>query len=88
MFRFLGALCLCISSASPTFAQSCDKNCQWACVPVAKDVDCAGGSGNSPKYVRGPVKIVGRDLYRLDRDHDGYGCEPKGWKPSQGNPNF
>lgn len=45
------------------------------CVPIASDVDCAGGSGNGPKYVRGPVEVIGRDVYGLDRDNDGIGCE-------------
>jgi hypothetical protein len=45
------------------------------CVPVASDVDCAGGSGNGPAYVQGPVKVVGPDVYGLDADHDGIGCE-------------
>jgi hypothetical protein len=45
------------------------------CVPYASDVDCAGGSGNGPAYVRGPIKVVGPDEYDLDRDGDGFGCE-------------
>jgi hypothetical protein len=44
-------------------------------VPVAADVDCAGGGGNGPAYVRGPVQVVGDDVYDLDRDGDGIGCE-------------
>lgn len=45
------------------------------CVPNASDVDCAGGSGNGPAYVQGPVRVVGTDVYGLDSDHDGIGCE-------------
>ncbi len=45
------------------------------CVPVDDDVDCAGGRGNGPSYVSGPVKVVGRDEYGLDSDDDGIGCE-------------
>ncbi len=86
MGRFLFLCCAASVWAMPVTAKSCDKNYAWACVPVASDVDCAGGSGNGPKYVRGPVKVVGRDPYRLDRDNNGYGCEPRGWKPSQGRP--
>jgi resuscitation-promoting factor RpfB len=44
-------------------------------VPFASDVDCAGGSGDGPAYVEGPVRVVGTDKYRLDADHDGIGCE-------------
>ncbi|WP_276716926.1 excalibur calcium-binding domain-containing protein [Pseudooceanicola nitratireducens] len=38
-------------------------------------MDCAGGSRNGPAYVRGPVRVVGRDIYKLDRDGDGIACE-------------
>ncbi len=56
-------------------AQSnCDPN-YTPCVPIASDVDCAGGSGNGPAYVEGPVRVIGRDIYKLDSDHDGIGCE-------------
>ncbi len=43
--------------------------------PSRRDVDCAGGSGNGPAYVRGPVYVVGTDIYDLDRDGDGVGCQ-------------
>ncbi len=35
----------------------------------------ATGSGNGSSYVRGPVQVVGVDIYHLDRDGDGIGCE-------------
>ncbi|MFN0089480.1 MAG: hypothetical protein ACKVWR_04295 [Acidimicrobiales bacterium] len=46
-------------------------------MPIAFDVDCAGGSGNGPVYVPGPVAVVviGDDPYELDADGDGIGCE-------------
>lgn len=53
----------------------CDSNYADACVPIASDVDCAGGSGNGPAYVEGPVRIVGSDIYDLDRDGDGIACD-------------
>jgi len=54
----------------------CDPNYEGDCVPIASDVDCAGGSGNGPAYVRGPVYVVGSDIYDLDgNDNDGIGCE-------------
>ena len=56
-------------------AGGCDSNYSGACVPIASDVDCAGGSGNGPAYVSGPVYIVGSDIYDLDRDGDGVGCD-------------
>jgi hypothetical protein len=57
-----------------TTAVQCDPNYS-GCVPIASDVDCAGGGGNGPAYVKGPVKVIGKDIYRLDRDGDGVGCE-------------
>lgn len=45
------------------------------CVPIDTDVDCEGGTGDGPSYVRGPIKVIGPDVYGLDRDHDGIGCE-------------
>jgi hypothetical protein len=45
------------------------------CIPPGDDVDCAGGSGNGPRYVEGPVYVTGSDPYGLDTDHDGVGCE-------------
>ena len=56
-------------------AGRCDSNYAGACVPIASDVDCAGGSGNGPRYVSGPVRVVGSDIYDLDRDGDGVGCD-------------
>jgi len=56
-------------------AGGCDPNYTGACVPIASDVDCAGGGGNGPAYVQGPVQVVGSDIYDLDRDGDGVGCE-------------
>jgi len=59
----------------PAAPSGCDRNYSGACVPIASDVDCAGGSGNGPAYVRGPVTVVGSDIYGLDRNGDGVGCE-------------
>jgi hypothetical protein len=59
--------------APPPMSQ-CDPNYS-GCVPVASDVDCAGGSGNGPAYVKGPVTVIGSDIYDLDRDGDGTACE-------------
>jgi hypothetical protein len=60
--------------ATPTPKPNCHANYS-GCVPIASDVDCAGGSGNGPAYVRGPVEVIGIDVYDLDRDGDGIGCE-------------
>lgn len=58
-----------------TSGSGCDPNYSGACVPIASDVDCAGGSGNGPAYVAGPVYVIGIDIYKLDADGNGIGCE-------------
>lgn len=45
------------------------------CVPIASDVDCAGGGGDGPVFVRGPIYVVGSDVYLLDGNNDGVACE-------------
>lgn len=67
-----------VANAAPVPQQQgsdCDPNYSGACVPIASDVDCAGGSGNGPEYVSGPVYVVGDDIYELDREGDGVACE-------------
>ncbi|HKP76473.1 MAG TPA: hypothetical protein VJT67_13175 [Longimicrobiaceae bacterium] len=54
--------------------ERCDPN-YTPCVPMADDVDCAGGRGDGPAYVQGPVRVIGADVYRLDGDHDGIACD-------------
>ncbi|WP_337026658.1 G5 domain-containing protein [Microbacterium sp. LB16] len=56
-------------------AAECHSSYAGVCVPIASDVDCAGGSGNGPAYVRGPLRVVGPDVYDLDRDGDGIACD-------------
>ncbi|MGC4838686.1 G5 domain-containing protein [Micromonospora vinacea] len=55
-------------------SSTCDPNYS-GCVPIASDVDCAGGSGNGPAYVSGPIRVIGDDIYDLDRDGDGIACD-------------
>jgi hypothetical protein len=55
-------------------ASNCNPNYD-PCVPNASDVDCAGGTGNGPVYVTGPIRVIGTDVYKLDSDHDGIACE-------------
>ena len=62
--------------STPARAQeACDPNYADACVPIASDVDCEGGGGNGPEFVHGPVRVVGTDIYGLDRDSDGIACD-------------
>ncbi|ADP84677.1 hypothetical protein FraEuI1c_6707 [Pseudofrankia inefficax] len=39
------------------------------------DYDCAGGSGNGPNYVSGPIRVLPPDPFGLDGDGDGIGCQ-------------
>jgi hypothetical protein len=70
-----------ISASLPdaTQAQSaCHPSYENVCLPLnGPDVDCAGGGGNGPLFVEGPVRVIGPDPYRLDRDKDGIACEKK-----------
>ena len=60
-----------------TPSRSCHPSYEGACLdPTASDYDCAGGSGNGPKYVQGPVRVRPPDPFDLDADGDGLGCEP------------
>lgn len=60
---------------APAQPAGCDSNYADACVPIASDVDCAWGSGNGPAYFDGVARVVGSDIYGLDRDGDGLACE-------------
>jgi hypothetical protein len=64
-----------VAAAAPQ-APVCHPSYEGACLdPGIFDYDCAGGSGNGPEYVPGPVRVVGPDDYELDADGDGVGCE-------------
>ena len=55
---------------------ACDKNYSGACLkPNVSDYDCAGGKGDGPSYVQGPITVVGDDHYGLDSNDDGTACE-------------
>jgi len=54
------------------------------CLPdYGSDYDCAGGTGDGP-YYSGNVNVQrGMDIYDLDRDGDGLGCESASfWGPA------
>lgn len=53
-------------SNTPRLAPSCSPN-YTGCLPVTFDLDCAD--------VWGSVGVVGVDVYGLDADFDGVGCE-------------
>lgn len=55
---------------------NCHPSYSGACLdPNSYDYDCAGGSGNGPDYVDGPIYVTGDDPFDLDRDGDGVACE-------------
>ena len=55
---------------------NCHPSYPTVCLAIyAGDYDCAGGSGNGPNYVRGPIQVLPPDPFDLDRDGDGVGCE-------------
>ena len=56
-------------------APFCHPSYQGACLDRnASDYDCVGGSGDGPLYT-GRVRVVGPDVFGLDRDGDGIGCQ-------------
>ena len=74
----LSLVAIASAGAVPASAHNKGKHCKKGykpCLHPAKDYDCAGGSGDGPKYVYGTVKVTGSDPYGLDSDNDGTGCE-------------
>ena len=71
------ALTATAASASDTSSGArCHSSYKGACLKVGiGDYDCGGGSGNGPNYVWKTVRVVGPDVFRLDADYDGWGCE-------------
>ncbi|HZD68416.1 MAG TPA: hypothetical protein VFA45_05725 [Actinomycetes bacterium] len=62
------------TTSAPT--RNCDPAYPDACLHDGiGDYDCAGGSGNGPNYVEGPITVRAPDPFDLDRDGDGVGCE-------------
>lgn len=55
--------------------RKCHPSYKGKCLKMgAGDYDCIGGSGDGPNYT-GRVRVVGTDVFRLDADKDGVGCE-------------
>jgi hypothetical protein len=65
------------TTAAAVKSGSCHGSYTGTCIPPdVSDADCAGGSGNGPHYVREKnIGVVGPDVFDLDRDGDGVGCE-------------
>ena len=62
------------ASSYKAIEQNCHPSYSGCLKPNASDYDCAGGSGNGPYYT-GKVQVIGPDVFGLDRDKDGWGCE-------------
>jgi hypothetical protein len=56
-------------------ADDCHPSYSGCLDPNASDYDCAGGSGDGPEYVQGPIEVKGDDPYDLERDDDGIACD-------------
>ena len=69
------------TTAPPPPTTAAPRNCDPAYPDVCLhqgigDYDCAGGSGNGPNYVEGPLQVLPPDPFDLDgNDNDGIGCE-------------
>jgi hypothetical protein len=60
----------------PAAPSNCDSAYPDSCLRDGiGDYDCAGGSGNGPNYVSGPIRVLPPDPFKLDADGDGVGCE-------------
>jgi hypothetical protein len=75
------ALVVAKAPPPPPTTTSAPRNCDPAYPDVRLhqgigDYDCAGGSGDGPNYVEGPVRVLPPDPFDLDGyDNDGIGCE-------------
>jgi hypothetical protein len=65
------------AAVAPASSGSCHSSYQGTCIPPdVSDADCYPGSGDGPWYVKEDnVKVVGPDVFDLDRDGDGIGCD-------------
>jgi hypothetical protein len=60
---------IAVPDATPA-GRKCHPSYAGACVPsVPGDLDC--------DHLTGPVRVIGPDVFGLDPDHDGLGCEAK-----------
>ncbi|WP_261570927.1 hypothetical protein [Frankia gtarii] len=65
-----------VRTTAPAVSGRCDPSYPDVCLRTGiGDYDCAGGSGNGPNYVQGPVRVLRPDPFGLDADGDGTGCQ-------------
>ena len=65
--------------SEPTLAPPAGNNCDPAYPDVCLadgvgDWDCAGGNGNGPNYIKGPIRVRPPDPFKLDGNGDGTAC--------------
>jgi beta-lactam-binding protein with PASTA domain len=65
------------TTATKPATSGCHPSYVGECLPAnASDVDCFGQGGNGPVYAMTKnIHVVGPDVYDLDRDGNGLGCE-------------
>lgn len=59
---------------APLPSQRCHPSYRGACLDKRGDYDCREGSGDGPNFT-GEVQVVGPDVYDLDRNDNGIGCD-------------
>jgi hypothetical protein len=59
----------------------CNANYSGLCLPIDDDVDCLPGDGDGPWFIDKTVVVMGEDVFALDDDDDGLGCEPNPGQP-------
>ncbi len=62
-------------AVSLTLSTGCEPGYSACLNPLVSDYDCAGGTGDGPAYIAGPIGVSGFDPFGLDYDNDGVGCE-------------
>jgi hypothetical protein len=64
-----------VSAARADAPRSCVPGYSVCLNPKVSDYDCAGGLGDGPRCVYGPIRVTGSDPFFLDFDGNGIGCE-------------
>jgi hypothetical protein len=65
-----------LGSVAPASAPACHPSYSGVCLdPSAADYDCLSEFGDGPKFTPGPFSVVGPDIFALDPDRNGIGCE-------------
>lgn len=68
----LGLVALLVATTSGQRRSACDESYPDFCIPPPPpDLNCPDIHGKKPFRVRQP------DPHHFDRDHDGWGCEPR-----------